>query len=132
MRAMRNAVATPRIRRMPFGSVYPLYVEKVEKKGRTRAELDEVLTWLTGYDGEGLRAAVDSGIGMEEFFEQAPDFNAGASLITGMICGYRVEDIEDPLMRKLRCMDKVVDELARGKAMTAILRTPSPPSGRNH
>jgi hypothetical protein len=120
---MKNAVATPRIRRMPFGSVYPLYVQKVERKGRTQAEVDEVLTWLTGYDTDGLRAAADSGVGLEEFFDQAPAYNPAASLVTGLICGYRVEEIEDPLMRRLRCMDKIVDELARGKAMTSILRT---------
>jgi len=102
--------------------IYPLYVAKVERKGRTRAEVDQVITWLTGYDDAGLRAAIAEGVDLETFFEHAPRFNPAASLITGVICGYRVEDIEDPLMQRIRYLDKLVDELARGKAMSSVLR----------
>lgn len=123
MATHKKPEATDRIKRMPFGSVYPLYVDKVVRKGRTAAELDEVLSWLTGYDGEGLQHACRDGVGLEAFFDQAPAYNPASSLITGVICGYRVEEIEDPLMRKLRQMDKVVDELAKGKAIEKILRT---------
>ncbi len=104
-------------------SVYPFYVEKVEKKGRTRAELDEVIEWLTGFDEAELRRHLESGTTFEEFFAQA-HINPNASLITGVICGVRVEQIDDPLMQKLRYLDKLVDELARGKAMEKVLRTP--------
>lgn len=120
---MKTPVADERIKRMPFGSIYPLYVQKVERKGRTAAELDEVLTWLTGYETDGLQRACADGVGLETFFDQAPAYNPASSLITGVICGYRVEEIEDPLMRRLREMDKVVDELAKGKAIEKILRT---------
>ena len=116
-------VATERIRRMPLASFYPHYVTKVERKGRTKAELDQVITWLTGYDEAGLQAVLDGEVDLETFFADAPAFNPAASLITGTICGYRVEDIEDPLMRKIRCMDKLVDEVANGKKMEKILRT---------
>lgn len=111
-----------RVFAMSFASIYPLYVEKVEKKGHTPAELDEVLGWLTGYDAEGLQQAIADGRDLETFFTQAPGLNPNASLITGVICGYRVEDIEDPLMQKIRYLDKLIDELARGKKMAAILR----------
>lgn len=111
-----------RVFAMPFASIYPLYVEKVEKKGHTRGEVDQVLTWLTGYDSAGLQQAIAEGVSLEAFFAEAPQLNPNASLITGVICGYRVEDIEDPLMRKIRSMDKLIDEVARGKKMTSILR----------
>jgi hypothetical protein len=117
-----KAVATDRIRRMPFASVYPLYITKVERKGRTKEDLDQVIAWLTGYDAAGLETVLADGVDLETFFAQAPAFNPASSLITGVICGYRVEEIEDPLMRKLRYLDKLVDELARGKKMTSILR----------
>jgi len=110
-----------RVFRIPFASVYPLYVQKVEKKGRTRAELDEVIGWLTGFDDDALRGEIETGATLEEFFADAR-LNPNASLITGVVCGVRVEDIEDPLMRKIRYLDKLVDELARGKAMEKILR----------
>ena len=103
-------------------SVYPFYVEKVEKKGRTRAELDEVIEWLTGFDDAELQRHLEAGTTFEEFFAQA-HINPNASLITGVICGVRVEQIDDPLMQKLRYLDKLVDELARGKAMEKVLRT---------
>ena len=111
-----------RVFAMSFASIYPLYVEKVEKKGHTTAELDEVLSWLTGYDADGLQRAMADGVDLQTFFAQAPGLNPNASLITGVICGYRVEDIEDPLMQKIRYMDKLVDELAKGKKMPSILR----------
>ncbi len=114
-----------RVFRMPFGDVYPLYVTKVERKGRSRAELDQVLTWLTGYDADGLARAAADEVTLADFFAHAPAMNPHASLITGVICGHRVEEIEDPLMRKIRWMDKLVDEVARGKRMTSILRTPA-------
>lgn len=117
-------VATERIRRMPLASFYPHYVAKVERKGRTQAEVDQVITWLTGYDDAGLRRVIDADVDLETFFAEAPAFNPAAALITGSICGYRVQDIEDPLMRKIRCMDKLVDEVAQGRAMEKILRTP--------
>ncbi|MCW5953459.1 MAG: DUF2200 domain-containing protein [Propionibacteriaceae bacterium] len=111
-----------RVFAMSFASLYPLYIEKVERKNHTRAELDEVICWLTGYDAEGLRKAIAAEIDLETFFAQAPAMNPNASLITGLICGYRVEEIEDPLMQKIRYLDKLVDELARGKKMMSILR----------
>lgn len=116
------AKATERVRRMAFGAVYPLYVQKAQKKGRTKDEIDAVISWLTGYDAIALRRIVDEGVDFERFFGEAPSFNPNASKITGLICGYRVEEIEDPFMRKVRQLDKLVDELAKGKAMEAILR----------
>ncbi|GAA2079609.1 DUF2200 domain-containing protein [Pseudolysinimonas kribbensis] len=115
-------MAGHRIFQFSFATIYPLYVAKVERKGRSRAEVDQVICWLTGYDESGLRRAVSDGVDMEGFFAAAPAMNPNASLITGMICGYRVEDIEDPLMQKIRYLDKLVDEVARGKKMTSILR----------
>ncbi|NNG96467.1 DUF2200 domain-containing protein [Gordonia araii] len=107
---------------MPVASVYPHYVTKVEKKGRTTAELDEVIRWLTGYDDAGLRKVLDEDVDFATFFGDAPEINPNASLITGSICGYKVQEIEDPLMRQIRYLDKLVDELAKGKAMDKILR----------
>jgi len=111
-----------RIRRMPFARIYPLYVQKVERKERSTDDLDRVLTWLTGYDGAGLEQAVADEVDLETFFAEAPAMNPNASLITGVICGVRVEEIEDPLMQRIRWMDKLVDEVAKGKKMTSILR----------
>ncbi|EAD5869286.1 DUF2200 domain-containing protein [Listeria innocua] len=112
----------PRIYTMSFASVYPLYIQKVEKKDRTKEEVDEVIFWLTGYDQASLQKAIDQEIDFETFFEQAPKMNPNASLITGVICGYRVEEIEDKLMQQIRYLDKLVDELAKGKKMEKILR----------
>src|SRR5690606_27496245 len=112
-----------RVFRMAFGTVYPLYVQKAEKKGRTREEVDEIIFWLTGYDAGQLRKLIDDKTDFEAFFANAPRFNPNASKITGVICGYRVEDIEDKLMQKIRYLDKLIDELAKGKAMEKILRT---------
>jgi len=105
-----------------FASIYPLYVTKVERKDRDKAEVDQVICWLTGYDAEGLAKTIASGVDLETFFAQAPDLNPNASLITGVICGVRVEEIEDPLMQKIRYMDKLVDELAKGRKLASILR----------
>ncbi|HWQ03010.1 MAG TPA: DUF2200 domain-containing protein [Candidatus Nitrosotenuis sp.] len=106
---------------MSFASIYPLYVQKVERKGRTRKELDTVLTWLTGYSKPELQKIIKKGISLEQFFAGSK-LNPNASLITGTICGYRVEDITDPLMQKIRYMDKLVDELAKGRPLEKILR----------
>lgn len=108
--------------KMSFASIYPLYFKKIEKKGRSKEELDQVIYWLTGYDEEGLQKQIDSGNDMETFFVEVPELNENVSLIKGGICGYRVEDIEDPLMQKIRYLDKLVDELAKGKKMEKILR----------
>ena len=107
---------------MTVASVYPLYVAKVERKGRTRAELDQVIEWLTGFDDAELAHHLEADTTFRDFFDQA-HLNPRASLITGVICGVRVEDIEDPLMQRVRYLDKLVDELAKGKAMDKVLRT---------
>ena len=111
-----------RIYRMKFSSVYPLYVEKAERKNRTKEEVDEVICWLTGYSRAQLQQQIDLEKNLEEFFAEAPLLNPNVSLIKGVVCGVRVEDIEDPLMRKVRYLDKLIDELAKGKAMEKVLR----------
>lgn len=108
--------------RMTVARVYPMYLAKVEKKGRTKEELDEVIYWLTGYDQNGLQEQLEQEVDFETFFKEAPLMNPKAELIKGMICGYRVEDIEEPLMQQIRWLDKLVDELAKGKSMEKILR----------
>lgn len=113
--------SSERIAKMTFASVYPLYLAKVERKGRTKEELDEVIEWLVGYDAKKLEALIEGGVTFEDFFEGA-ELNANAHLITGSICGYRVEEMEDPLIRKVRSLDKLVDELAKGRKMEKILR----------
>ncbi|TKR30677.1 DUF2200 domain-containing protein [Luteimonas gilva] len=105
-----------------FASVYPLYVQKAERKNRTKEEVDQVIRWLTGYDPAGLQRQIDQGNDIETFFAQAPAMHPNSSLIKGMVCGVRVEEVEDPLMRKIRYLDKLIDELAKGKAMEKILR----------
>jgi hypothetical protein len=107
---------------MAFAKVYPLYVQKAERKNRTKAEVDQIICWLTGYDLSGLQRQIDQGNDFEAFFAQAPAMNPNCSLITGVVCGVRVEDVEEPLMQKIRYMDKLIDELAKGKAMEKILR----------
>jgi len=107
---------------MSFASVYPHYINKAERKGRTKAEVDEIIFWLTGYKEKDLQGILDNKTDFETFFAQAPQLNLNVSKITGVICGYRVEEIEDPLMQKVRYLDKLVDELAKGKAMDKILR----------
>lgn len=111
-----------RVFKYSFESIYKLYIQKIEKKGRTVAELDEVLCWLTGYNKKTLQAQIDKKNDLRAFFTEAPQLNPNVSKITGLICGYRVEEIEDKLMQKIRYMDKLVDELAKGKAMEKILR----------
>lgn len=107
---------------MPFANVYPLYIQKVEKKGRTKTEVDDIISWLTGYDEKLLQQQIDKNVDFETFFGEAPQINPNASKITGVICGYRVEDIQDELMQKIRYLDKLIDELAKGKSMEKILR----------
>ena len=111
-----------RVFKMSFAGVYPHYIHKVEKKGRTIEELEAVIFWLTGYDKQSLQRIIDQKTDLETFFAEAPQINPNVSKITGVICGYRVEDIEDKLMQQIRYMDKLVDELAKGKAMEKILR----------
>mgnify|MGYP001482902771 CR=1 FL=1 len=113
---------TDRIYKLTFASVYPHYIKKVETKGRTKAELDEIIFWLTGYDQDSLQELIDNKTDFEHFFAQAPNFNPNAVKITGVICGYRVEEIEDEVIRKIRYLDKMIDELAKGKSMEKILR----------
>ena len=113
---------TTKIFAMPFAAVYPLYILKAEKKGRTKEEVDEVIFWLTGYNKTSLAKLIAQQTDFENFFGEAPRLNPNASKITGMICGYRIEEIEDELMRKIRYMDKLVDELAKGRPMEKILR----------
>ncbi|WP_425953815.1 DUF2200 domain-containing protein [Xylanimonas sp. McL0601] len=116
-------MAADRFATMTFASIYPMYVQKVERKDHTEDEVREVISWLTGYDDAGIDDAVADERTFAQFFEQAPAMNPNAALIKGVICGYRVEEIEDPLHQKVRWMDKLVDELARGKKMSSILRS---------
>jgi hypothetical protein len=112
----------PRIYLITFAKVYPLYVAKVERKGRTKAEVDEVIRWLTGYSQAGLESQVEKQADLEAFYAEAPELNRNRSLITGVICGVRVEDIKDPTTQEIRYLDKLIDELAKGKPMEKILR----------
>ena len=112
----------PRIFTTSFASVYPLYVQKAAKKGRTKQEVDEIISWLTGYSGEQLQHAIEAKVDFEAFFAEAPLMNPNVGLITGVVCGVRVEDVADPLMQKIRYLDKLIDELAKGKKMASILR----------
>ena len=114
---------TERIYKLLFASIYPLYIKKVESKGRTKTELDTVIFWLTGYDVQTLQQQIDKNVDLETFFNETPQMNPNTSKITGVICGYRVEDIEDPIIQKIRYMDKLIDEVAKGRAMEKILRT---------
>ncbi len=111
-----------RVFKMSFSGVYPHYIQKAEKKGRTKTEVDQILCWLTGYDQKELDKQIEKKTNLEDFFAEAPRLNPNVSKITGVICGYRVEDIEDKLMQKIRYMDKLIDELAKGKTMDKILR----------
>lgn len=112
-----------RVFKMAFSSVYPHYIKKAEKKGRTKEEVDTIICWLTGYNQQELQQQIDKKNDFETFFDQAPQINQNVSKITGVICGYRVEEIEDKLMQKIRYMDKLIDELAKGKKMEKILRS---------
>ena len=115
-------MSTNRVFAMKFSKVYPLYVQKAERKNRTRDEVDQILCWLTGYDRAGLQEQIEQEHDLETFFAQAPGFHPNSALIKGVVCGVRVEEVEDPLMRKIRYLDKLIDELAKGKAMEKILR----------
>jgi len=117
-----NNAFKPKLHRYAFAKVYPMYVQKAEKKGRTQEEVDQVILWLTGYTAAALKKHLEAGTSFEDFFNKAPAFNPKAELIKGVVCGVRVEKVEDPLMRKIRYLDKLVDELAKGKAMDRILR----------
>lgn len=107
---------------MPFAEVYPHYINKVERKGRTAAEVDAAIEWLTGYTNEQLHRAIDDCVTFREFFDRAPALNAARTLVTGSVCGVKVQEVEDPLMKLIRIMDKLVDEIAKGKAMEKVLR----------
>ncbi|MFD1067956.1 DUF2200 domain-containing protein [Oceanobacillus locisalsi] len=115
-------MAEHRIYTMTFESVYPHYVNKAERKGRTKEEVDEIITWLTGYSKEELEAQMENEVTFQSFFAEAPQMNNSRSLIKGVICGVRVEDIEEPLMQEIRYLDKLIDELAKGKKMEKVLR----------
>ncbi len=112
-----------RVYKMKVSDVYPMLIQKAERKGRVKAEVDTVTCWLTGYDGQGLQSQLDKGVSYEQFFAEAPEINPNANKIKGVVCGVRVEDITDPLMQKVRWLDKLVDELAKGKAMEKVLRS---------
>lgn len=111
-----------RVYAMKFSGVYPLYIKKAERKNRTKAEVDEIICWLTGYDAAKLQKQLDLGTDFRTFFDQAPQLHPNAPMIKGVICGYRIEDIQEPLMQKIRWLDKLIDELAKGKTMEKILR----------
>jgi len=111
-----------RVYRMSFAGVYPHYIQKAEKKGRTKEEVDTLIFWLTGYDHNLLQHILDNKIDFETFFNEAPNYHPNAAKITGVICGYRVEEIEDPIMKKVRQLDKIIDELAKGKVLSKIMR----------
>lgn len=115
-------MASRSINHMIFAGVYPHYINKAEKMNRTKAEVDEIICWLTGYTLESLQNQIDSKVDFETFFEQAPKINKNVSKITGVICGYRIEEIQDTLIKKVRYLDKLIDELAKGKSMEKILR----------
>jgi hypothetical protein len=122
LKSRSTQVATHRIFTMPFAAVYPAYLKKAERKGRNKEEVDRVICWLTGYEPEGLLQQIAQKSTFEDFFAQAPAMHPNSSLIKGVVCGVRVEEVEDPLMRKIRQLDKLVDELAKGKAMAKVLR----------
>lgn len=119
-----------RVFKMPFARVYPAYIKKVESKGRTKAELDQVICWLTGYTAAGLAKQITAEVDIETFFAKAPKMHPNSALITGVVCGIRVENVEDPLMKKIRQLDKLIDELAKGKVMEKILRQAPPATGK--
>ena len=116
-------MARPRVFSMSMAKVYPLYVDKAERKGRTKDEVDEIILWLTGYSQDELQASLDRDVDVETFFDEAPQPNPSRDLIKGVVCGVRVEEIEDPMMREVRYLDKMIEELARGKSMEKILRS---------
>ena len=113
----------PRIFTMAFSKVYPMYIQKAEKKGRSKEEVDKIIFWLTGYDKDGLQKQIDKGVDFETFFAEASQINPNVNRIKGVVCGVRVEEVEDPLMKKIRWLDKLIDELAKGKKLEKILRS---------
>jgi hypothetical protein len=115
-------MSNERIYKMSISDVYPMYIQKAEKKGRTKEEVDTVIYWMTGYDGRGLQAQIEKGVDFETFFAEAPQMNPNTEKIKGVVCGVRVEEIPDPLMQKIRWLDKLVDELAKGKSIEKVLR----------
>jgi len=115
-------MSNERVYKMKFSAIYPLYIQKAERKGRTKSDIDTVICWFTGYDQAGLATQIEKGVDFETFFSEAPQMNPNAYKITGVICGVRVEEIQEPLMQKIRRLDKLVDEVAKGKAMEKILR----------
>jgi len=119
-----------RIFKMPFAKVYPMYIQKAERKGRTKKEVDQIITWLTGYTAAALNKQIDNETDFEAFFGRAPAMNPNTSLIKGVVCGVRVEEVDDPLMQKIRYLDKLVDELAKGRPMEKILRVTEEPKGK--
>jgi hypothetical protein len=121
-KATKPQPTKPRIYSISFASVYPLYIQKAEKKGRTKEEVDEIIFWLTGHQAKSLQKAIDAKTDLETFFAKAPRFHPNAGLIKGVVCGVRIEDLEDETMRKIRYLDKLIDELAKGRAMDKILR----------
>lgn len=123
MKASKPTSTKPRIYGVSFASVYPLYIKKAEAKGRTKAEVDKIICWLTGHTTASLKKALAASLDFETFYRDAPHFQPKAKLITGVVCGVRIEDIEDKTMRRLRYLDKLIDELAKGKPMDKILRT---------
>ncbi len=123
MTGTKGAADPQKVYRMSFRDVYPLYVQKAERKGRSKEEVDEIILWLTGYDHQALQKQLDGGIDFETFFNSAPQIHPNAAKITGTICGYRIEEIEDPIIRMVRYLDKLVDELAKGRGMEKILRS---------
>ncbi|NVB82770.1 MAG: DUF2200 domain-containing protein [Kofleriaceae bacterium] len=123
MKASKAKATKPRIYGVSFASVYPMYIKKAEAKGRTKAEVDEIICWLTGHTTASLKKALAANLDFETFYGKAPHFQPKAKLITGVVCGVRIEDIEDKTMRRLRYLDKLIDELAKGKPMEKILRT---------
>lgn len=118
---------THAIYKLSFAKVYPMYVQKAEKKERTKAEVDQIITWLTGYKEQQLQSQIDNEVSFETFFAQAPELNPNRKLITGSVCGIKVQEITEPLMQEIRYLDKLIDELAKGKAMDKILRKPKIP-----
>jgi len=122
MQGKTSIMKKPRIYAMSFASIYPLYVAKAEKKGRTKAEVDAIICWLTGHSAKTLNAQLEKNASFEDFFAQAPRMNAARSQVAGVVCGVRVEEIEEPLMKEIRILDKMIDELAKGKPMEKILR----------
>jgi hypothetical protein len=118
----KSSMNPGRVYKLAFSSVYPLYIQKAERKGRAKEEVDEIIRWLTGYTAQSLQRQIDADVDFETFFNQAPMINPNAVKITGSICGYRIEEIEDEIIRKVRYLDKLIDELAKGKAIEKILR----------